>query len=348
MLTLAAYPRRGPYLDALYAALERAGVRVVPGDGSITWLLRHVSEIDWFHFHWPSLHYARRDDLVATAWKLVRFLATLLIIRLAGKRIAWTAHNLMPHDRGRRISVAFDVLVRHAMIGLASVIFVHGPTAARVLAARFPRAGGKTSIIDHGHFIDAYPNVVSRAEARARTGIGEATYLYLFVGLCKPYKNLVGLIDAFGRTEGDATLLICGQFQSEAYLREVRARAAPQDGRIRVLAGRVPDEDLQLYLNACDAVVLPYREILTSGAAMLAISFGRPVVAPRMGYLEDVIGPEYGMLYEPGEPDGLTGALARVRERRFDPAAIRAHARSYDWDEIAGRTRKALEAAQAD
>ena len=55
----------------------------------------------------------------------------------------------------------------------------------------------------------------------------------------------------------------------------------------------VPDGEVQHYLLAADAVVLPFKEILTSGSAMLALSFGRPVVAPH-GWVTLLISSESG------------------------------------------------------
>ena len=45
----------------------------------------------------------------------------------------------------------------------------------------------------------------------------------------------------------------------------------------------IPDAELQVWLRAADVVVLPFRDILTSGSAILALSFGRAVVAPALG-----------------------------------------------------------------
>src|SRR5258707_11847882 len=51
------------------------------------------------------------------------------------------------------------------------------------------------------------------------------------------------------------------------------AHSIQGDSRIRFLPGHVADDDIQLYMNACDVVDLPYRRILGSGTAVLAMSF---------------------------------------------------------------------------
>jgi len=55
------------------------------------------------------------------------------------------------------------------------------------------------------------------------------------------------------------------------------------DKRIKVFLDFIPDNDIQIYMNAADIIVLPYLDILNSGVAILAMSFGKPVIAPRTG-----------------------------------------------------------------
>jgi len=79
---------------------------------------------------------------------------------------------------------------------------------------------------------------------------------------------------------------------------------------------------------------------------MLALSWGRPVVAPTLGCLPAMVDPAAGILYDPIAPDALGAALTAIRGR--DPAvasrAALACARRFDWDRIAALT---LEAYQA-
>src|SRR6267154_2040209 len=88
---------------------------------------------------------------------------------------------------------------------------------------------------------------------------------------------------------------------------------------------------------------IPMDRRPTSGSAMLAISFGRPVVAPRLGHLQDVVNPDCGVLYDPSKEEGLTRAMQDVQDRRFDDVLILQHARSFEWRDAAMKTISALE-----
>jgi beta-1,4-mannosyltransferase len=339
MATIAVFPRDGtPYTECLYREVSRDGIDIVEGDFSIRWLCRHLGTIDGFHFHWPSFAYAYRSNWRKTAANLARFLLFLGIIRTRGRRIFWTAHNLYPHDRGAYGYVLIDRIVRRLIVRLSSAVFVHGATGASAVVREFPAAAAKIARIDHGHWVGYYKNDVARAEARARSGIAPTAFVFLFIGICKEYKNLPQLIAAFQRVGGEACLIIAGRFQDAGYRAEVARLAVAAGPAVRLVPRFIEDDELQVFLNASDTVVLPYTEILTSGAAMLALSFGKPVVAPKRGYLQDVIDDRCGVLYEPEAVDGLVTAMREVRARAFDRQAILEHALSYAWKPIADAT----------
>jgi glycosyltransferase involved in cell wall biosynthesis len=131
-------------------------------------------------------------------------------------------------------------------------------------------------------------------------------------------------------------LLIAGKFPDTHYFEQVSALAAT-NSRVTINAGFIPDEMMQVYLLACDSVVVPYREILTSGTAMLALSFGRPVVSVDLGFLRDVINPRVGILYPPTAHTGLFNALVAAPAIHFDEDEIVEHARKFTFEEAAER-----------
>ncbi len=113
----------------------------------------------------------------------------------------------------------------------------------------------------------------------------------LNIGTLRPYKNIEGLIDAFGALpeEKRGTLLIAGAAKSAAYAEELRRRAAAVPGVV-LRAEFIADEALPSYLAAADIVVLPYRSLLTSGILLWALSYARPVVAPAFGPVHELVG----------------------------------------------------------
>jgi glycosyltransferase involved in cell wall biosynthesis len=100
-----------------------------------------------------------------------------------------------------------------------------------------------------------------------------------------------------------------------------------------------PNEDFQIYLNAADVVVLPFSQVLTSGSAIAALSFGKPVIVPALGCLPELVDDSMGILYDPKDTGALSKALLDIRRCDLDRAGCAAFARakSLDWQRIASR-----------
>jgi beta-1,4-mannosyltransferase len=50
----------------------------------------------------------------------------------------------------------------------------------------------------------------------------------------------------------------------------------------------VKKEDVSMFMQAADLVVLPYRSIFNSGSALLALSFNKPVLLPDLGAMGEL------------------------------------------------------------
>jgi beta-1,4-mannosyltransferase len=333
-ISLIAFPRRGNgYVDCFYAAVEDFGAEVREGHFSVRWLLKHVRNGDYIHIHWPSYFYSapqRHKCLRGFA----RFLFLLTLARWRGARLAWTIHNLYPHDRC--VIPQLDILARHLLVKLGMFFFIHCSCAEADVLREFPALAGRIVQIQHGHWIAYYPNTITCRTARSRLALPENEFVFLFLGLCRPYKNLETLIHAFEQLPGKPVLLVAGQFQDAAYEAAIRTAINRSPSRIILHSGFVRDEDLQIYLRACNVVVTPYKEILTSGSAILALSFGRPVIAPAMGCLKELIGEGCGFLYDSSpEPGGLRDAMQASMKATFDEMHIMAETSKLDWRESA-------------
>jgi len=74
-------------------------------------------------------------------------------------------------------------------------------------------------------------------------------------------------------------------------------------------ARKLPAGQVQLFLRAADVAVLPYLRSLNSGALLLALTFGVPVVLPAGGGLAELSDPAYARTFDADDPDGLRSAL---------------------------------------
>lgn len=329
-----------PYVALLAEGLERAGEGVqcaVVKDLAPRWLWQQRRQIDVLHLHWAELLYASSSSLLMAVRKWLRFIASLLMVKLLGIRLAYTVHNLEQHE-GRY--PLLNRLANALLFRLADVIHTHDQRTQEMVAARFGRRRG-AYVAPHGNYL-SYPNTCSRAEARARLALGASDFVYLVLGQIRPYKGIEELLQALAALpDADARLLIAGHVHERAYAKRIEQLAA-LDRRVQMRLGFVPPEEIQYYMNACDFCVLPYRHVTTSGAAILAFSFARPIIAPRAGDFPQLVGEARGVLYQ-DDGDGtsktqaLREALRQVRQLDLGAAsaAALALARELDWTVIA-------------
>jgi glycosyltransferase involved in cell wall biosynthesis len=336
-----AWPAGGsnPYIGLLYAHLKALGVAV--SDFSPLELLRSCGAV--WHLHWPERMLNRRSSTAAAA-RAVAVLALAFLARLRKTRLIWTVHNLQPHEYdhpwiGRWFWPAF--------IRQLSGFVVLSPRGRQLIEQRHPQLRRiPCFVIPHGHYRGAYPDTVSRAEARGALCLSADAPVAAFVGQIRPYKNVPHLVRVFRQMTGpQARLVIAGQPGDRA-LRDPLLEAAVTDPRVRLFLEFVPEESVQLYLRAADLVVLPFSEILNSGSALLALSFDRPILVPRKGAmaeLEDALGPNWVRTYA-GELTQSTLADALAAAHAHPPGRCEALAR-YDWKPLAERTLEAFQSA---
>jgi glycosyltransferase involved in cell wall biosynthesis len=198
------------------------------------------------------------------------------------------------------------------------------------------------SVIPHPSYIGVYPSQVSRAHARRQLGLDDGDFVYLFIGGIRPNKGIETLIKTFHSLTGDHLhLVIAGKSSGSSDYANRINESARTDTRIKVFDKFIPDSELQIYLNACDIVVLPFARILSSGSVMLALSFGRPVIAPAIGCLPETISPDSGLLYSPDDSASLEAALRQSLVLNLTAMGY-AGLRSIEpltWSEMASKTK---------
>jgi glycosyltransferase involved in cell wall biosynthesis len=331
-----------PYQRLLAEALAAQGVEV---KGAGTRGLNFLADVRAFqphvlHFHWIEYHCLSRT-LGKSLRRTAAFLFRLRTARWQGVRLVWTAHNLSAHETRHPWLGAF---VTRRVIRMAAAIIGHCETAKReILAFGGLRNPDVVTVIPHGNYIGAYPDGIERTAAREELGISSDRFVYLSLGHVRAYKGLDELVTVFlaEPPAETALLVIAGRAHSSEATEALRQRLHGVD-RIRFDAGFVDPERIQTYINAADVVVLPYRDVFTSGSAVLAMSFGKPVIAPRIGCLGELLDGQDPLLYDPACPHGLVEALRDTwRERDRLPsigARNRARAREWPWSRCAEAT----------
>lgn len=346
------YTPTNPYQERLASALRRRGVTVRVSDGGGRFLPilramwgRELPDVVHVHFlhQFVTSSSTRFPSLVALLLS-VRTLIELVILRVFGVSIVWTAHDFVNHEQR---STVVEVAFKHVLLRFfTEEIIVHCEAAVDAVIDFYGLPAGvseRMTVVPHGTFSTDYPDEVDRATARERLDLPQEGFVFTFFGSIRRYKNVPHLVETFGELDTDARLLVAGNPRTEAIERNVRDASASVEG-VQTALEFVPAEEVQLYLNAADVVVLPFRadeaSMLTSGSVLLAMSFGRAVITPDIGCIAEYVGEDGGYVYDPTEG----GALRRVMEDALSADLDASGARNdrwtaaLTWDRVAEHT----------
>ena len=342
VLMLPDYSQSNPYQRELVAALKDYGVDVTLCSFNALPLLRAVwkyGKPDVLHLHWTD-GFIVAGNWLKTILKTMRFLIELLIVKSIGIRVVWTVHNLSNHEK---INSNYESYINRILVHFYDQIIVHCSAARKAAVQLYHLAdsfASKVHVVPHGHYMNCYENHITRHDARIKLDYDEDTILFLFFGSIRPYKGIFELIDVFCRIENPKVrLLIVGNPSNDVTRTELINRCQI-DSRIKTCLQYVPENEIQIYMNAADVAVFPYTDILTSGSVLLAMSFGKAIVVPRIGCISETLDSQGNFLYDPDEINGLSKAIRAVIPSDLDIMGQhnRFKAETYDWKKIAQMT----------
>jgi glycosyltransferase involved in cell wall biosynthesis len=189
--------------------------------------------------------------------------------------------------------------IRRAASKYFDIVIAHGEAAKLRLMREIGIDADKIALMRHGTYKDRYPDNIDRESARRHFNLAPDDFTLLCLGNMRGYKGIVPMIHAFTRLRAERKnirLLLAGRILEDE-IRDQIAETVSKVGGITFHPHFVADDQIQLFMNAADAFVLPYERVLTSGAALLAISFNKPVLAPSLGVLPEYISPAVGQLF---------------------------------------------------
>jgi len=330
------------YIRLLATSLSRIGVEVqsMPTHLTADWLTKNRDDSGGqiLHFHWPSYSYTV-GDREQTRQLVDSWIGLLKLARTLDYKIVWTAHNLYPHDA---LHLDLQCKAREHLIRGSSAVIVHTNAALREITSTFPELQPFTVVIPHGHYMGCYSRYHSSSDARVRLGVPKDSFIYLSFGHIRPYKGIPSLLTTFSEAKlDDSVLLIAGQPWTATIGRDLLTETRSLD-HVYLHPFFVPDDEVPIYFAAANVVVLAYSEALTSGVSVLAHSLGKPVIAPAIGGLLEMVPPGTGWLYDPYDSNGLRDALRLCQnaDQAVTSESCIEFARSLDWHTIALATRE--------
>lgn len=212
-------------------------------------------------------------------------------------RVVAQCHNVLPHER-RRV----DVVLLRSVLSRVDSVLVHSQ----------PQGAAARTVTDRPVTVEHMAPLVVARSRRRETDTSTVHRRLLFFGIVRPYKGLDLLLHALAEGPSGVRLRVAGEFWGgPAATRQLVGDLGLAD-RVDIRPGYVDGAEVPNLFTDVDALVLPYRSATASLNVFLAFEHGVPVIATRVGTVEqDVADGVNGVLCPPDDATALTRALDR-------------------------------------
>lgn len=302
-------------------------------------------DIDVLHLHWTHPYFILGDhsefqgfpfSSLLSGLFAIFFLFQVTICSVFCSRIVWTVHNRANHER--KIEV-LDKWVSRRLLSVTDTVQVWDRRTAEELEQYLGCEIKNMIIVPHGNYVPLYPlDKHSKAKARSKLSLDPKKRTFLYFGRIREYKQIPQLLTTWQKLNpSNGQLLVAGNSKNSQLTEQIKSLAEDSDDIVLNLR-YIPDEEVPLYFEACDLTVFPYDRIFNSGSVLLAMTFGKPFIAPDKGSIGSV-DPGGNILYNTTN-GGLYNALSRALdlnleelERTGTQNRIAAE-KEYDWESI--------------
>ena len=282
-----------PVFHCLHTALIKRGVSLRRFD---FWFIPRKDAV--IYVHAPEAYFGSPSTLRMLV-NTTCFILSLLTAKLLRCRVIWSVNNVQSHEgrypRAERIVMA---IFGHFVDGIIHM----SQTSLIECKQKYSYFNDiPTVIIPHINFSSIYPLRGNCKRGRSLISVGENDIVILAFGAIRRYKGIDRLINAFKEVQDSRLrMVIAGLPVDQTYTKELCA-SVQGDTRVRLLLREIANDEVPDLFAATTLMCSTFTAILNSGSVMLALTFGCPVLAARLGSFQDLqeqIGPEWLRLYD--------------------------------------------------
>ena len=288
----------------------------------------------------------RPPDIIYIHWvPLIRKLPFdawfLRIMQTRGIKLVYMVHNVLPHDTGMKHKKAYRKIYH-----MVDFLTCHTEQVKKDLVEQFKISPEKVDVVPHGPmFHDTIK--INYTEARKKLSYNDQVVI-LFFGLIRHYKGIEFLLQSWKKVVNvcpNAVLMLVGH-GDDFYLNQLKIIIDELKIGCHVLNEfrYVSNEELVIFHQAADILVYPYKEISQSGALLTGMTFGKPIVATKVGGIKEIlVNNETAVLVDYGDVNGFSEALVDLikdphkRSELGGKALDLVHSK-YSWDVVARKT----------
>ena len=283
---------------------------------------------------------AFEPDLVLFKWWMPFFglgywATARKVRRLTNARILFIIDNAIPHERRPG-----DKFLTKLAFSQVDFYVAQSRAVERDLFTWFPNLPREKVTFCPHPIYDCYPAFDGETDkARAELGMPAGAKVLLFFGFVRAYKGLHLLLDAMPEIRKqypEVILQVVGEFYDVRESYDQKIRELGLEDCVRIRDDYVPNEEVGIYFQAADCVVLPYKSATQSGIIQIAYALEMPVITTDVGGLQEVVEDGVtGYVVPPEQPAALTEAITKFYERGGRNAfieSVQQASRKFSWE----------------
>jgi len=315
-------------------------IEPIPGEP----LLDSIGPLSWIRTFFAIRNY--QADLVifkywmpffAPCYAAVSFLTRIF----TRTKIIYLCDNIIPHER----RIEDRLLTR---IGLWNVHYfiVQSKTVKNDLLDFRPNAIYKE--VPHPVY-EIFSKPFTGEQARNHFHFSASDKVILFFGYVRKYKGLHYLLDAMPLVlkQLKVKLLIAGEFYDDEQQYRQQIEQWQIGDSVFVYNDYIPNEQVGLFYNAADVVVLPYISATQSGIIQIAYNYDKPVITTDVGGLPEVVEPgKTGFIVPTENVEALAETIVKffkIYHKINFAENISEYKKQFSWDRMASEIERIIE-----
>jgi len=301
--------RMNPFQRLMYTSAWENGFAPIPVFNFEDLFSVEFKGKKFLHIHWIN---GVLNDVISTTeaqLNIDEYLSNIDKLKELGFTIIWTIHNIVSHSC---VLLNEEYKLRELLAEKVDILHILTKNTVEFTKNLYNLPSEKIIYHPHPSYVDSYSNFISKSEARYDLGFNESDIIFLIFGSIQKYKGIENFLDIFTEYKNNNPLkynvkaLIAGLPSDMELVNKIKTKYTYRDDVILDLV-KVENSEVQYYMNSSDYVVCPYGRSLNSGVGILALSFHRPIIAPRMGGFIELISDNknFGTLYSDKKNDTL-------------------------------------------
>jgi beta-1,4-mannosyltransferase len=294
------YGIENPYQFLQISGLKEKGIDAFFGDNYRAFGIvynYYKYRPDWIYFDWIYTLYSIN---LPTAVKWIfywLFKFQIMYLKLfTNCKLAYTVHNFERHEVYHK---KIDEAALKFIVERSDVVRFFSQACMDKFRDKYHIRNIKSfKVLPEGSYVNYYKNEITSEEARKILGIDKERKVFLHLGSIRPYKGIEDLVHSFFKYKKENwMLIIAGYPYSIDYANGIR-EIVNDDAQIILNFEHIHADRLQIFFNAADIVVLPFKRVENSGSLILAMGFRKAVIAPVRGVIATRLNHQRQLLFK--------------------------------------------------